>query len=710
MRARRHAHLVVTAVAVALVARQAAIAAIPGGSLDPASIPKYEAPLVIPPAMPRVSKIPMPGRKTVDYYEIAVRQFEQQVLPPGLPKTTLWGYGAVAQPGTVEQGGSFHAPSFTIEAKWRTPVRVKWINDLVDANGDYLPHLLPVDQTLHWANPPGDCRHHTASGRDCAGRSPEPYRGPVPIVVHVHGAETYEWADGFPEAWYLPAARNVPENYFATGSFYETFRTASPLASSWQPGSAVFEYPNDMRATTLWYHDHTLGMTRLNVYAGPAGFYILRGGPDDKVLDRRGKPAVLPGPAPALGDPPGTVYYEIPIAIQDRSFNSDGSLFYPSDRAFFEGLEPQQLQIPFVPDDAVYPDGTNLGPSDVAPIWNPEFFGNTIIVNGRTWPYLEVEQRRYRFRLLNGCDSRFLILKLEGGLPFWWIGTEGGFLPAPLRVEELLLGPAERADVIVDFGAVPAGTRLRLLNLGPDEPFSGGRPGVDFEPADPDTTGQILEFRVTKSRGPDKTTPPDQLVLPAIAPLGAASHTRRLSLNEEESRTVLVETDEAGNVVLDLEGEPFGPTAALLGSLDDDGMPVSARWSDGVTENPGSGATEVWEIYNFTADAHPIHIHLVQFQVVDRQALLTDEEGMAVAPAQLVGDPRPPEPWETGFKDTVIAYPGEVTRVKATFELEGLFVWHCHILEHEDNEMMRPYCVGDSEACRQASGPTPPMP
>jgi len=147
--------------------------------------------------------------------------------------------------------------------------------------------------------------------------------------------------------------------------------------------------------------------------------------------------------------------------------------------------------------------------------------------------------------------------------------------------------------------------------------------------------------------------------------------------------------------------EAFGPTEALLGTLNPDGTSTPLTWSDATSENVSLGNTEVWEIYNFTADAHPIHIHLIQFQVVDRQALATDAGGNATQPAQLVGVPRGPEVWETGYKDTVIAYPGEVTRVKATFPLDGLFVWHCHILEHEDNEMMRPYCVGNTEACQQ---------
>ncbi len=420
----------------------------------------------------------------------------------------------------------------------------------------------------------------------------------------------------------------------------------------------------------MWYHDHTLGMTRANVYAGPAGFYLLRGGPADAV------DGTLPGPAPALGDPPGRDYFEIPIAIQDRSFTDDGQLFYPRSRAFFEGLNPAQLQIPFMPDPACG------GPSDVAPIANPEFFGNAIVVNGATWPSLDVQRRRYRFRFLNGCNSRFLILRLDNGLPFWQIGTEGGFLPdAPIRARKLLLGPAERADVIVDFTNVPTGTEIILRNVGPDEPLGAGS-GVDFEPANPHTTGQVMRFHVVPATGPDPSTPPDQLGLPAIAPLGAATRRRRVSLNEQDSATVRVRTDRHGNVVLDCaNGEPFGPVEAELGTVNPNGTGNPLGWDEPITENPEVGAIEVWEIHNFTADAHPIHIHEITFEVVNRQPIGG-------------GPPRPPDRWEVGRKDTVIAYPGEVTRVKALFDRPGLFVWHCHIVEHEDNEMMRPYRIG----------------
>ena len=654
------------------VGTRQALAQVPGGTLPPGSIPKYLTPLVIPPAMPRTA--PPPAVRSVDYYEIAVRQFRQHILPQsmGLQPTTVWSYGSVEHPD------SFNYPAFTIEASWRRPVRVKWINQLVDANDDFLPHLLPVDQTLHWANPPGG-----PSGTDAHGSDPTPYMGPVPIVTHLHGGHSSEESDGFPEAWYLPAARNIPPGFGRVGSFYRRFRAEAQrlYGQAWTPGSAVFQYDNDQRAATMWYHDHTLGMTRSNVYAGPAGFYLLRGGPADAVGGR------LPGPAPALGDLPGTRYYEIPLAIQDRSFNGDGSLFYPDNRAFFEGLEPSQLQIPFIPEQACE------GPSDISPIFNPEFFGNTMVVNGKTWPFLEVEQRRYRFRILNGCNSRFLALKFEHpAADVWQIGTEGGFLPAPVRINDLdvqgvgpviLLGPAERADVIVDFTNVPVGTAFRVLNLAPDEPFGGFPPDdPDDIAADPETTGQVMQFRVVTAASVDTSTPPSELLLPGIEPLPAVMTTRQVSLNEVDSETVRVSEDANGNIVLDCEGgEPFGPKAALLGTLAG-GAGVVRNWDDPITENPAVGATEVWELHNFTADAHPIHIHEILFEVVNREVI----ESGAV---------RAPEPWESGSrKDTVIAYPGEITRVKATYDRGGLFVWHCHIVEHEDHEMMRPYRIG----------------
>ena len=587
-------------------------APLPGGSLDPTTIPKYKTTLVIPPAMPNTSI-----DNGVPYYEIAVRQFSQQILPPagavpaGFPATTVWGYGSVNHPGT------FNYPSLTIEARVGTPVRVKWMNQLVDGKGNYLPHLLPVDQTIHWANPGG-------KPTDSNGTSIAAYQGPVPMIPHLHGGHSPFDSDGYPEAWWLPAAKNLG-SYSPKGMRYQ-----SPYGSpdDYKGGFAVFQYPNDQRAGTNWYHDHTLGMTRLNVYAGPAGFYNLRGGSDDLATG-------LPGPAPQIGDKPGTRYYEIPIAIQDRCFNSDGSLFYPT--------------------RAPIPPGA-------PPLWVPEFFGNTVVVNGRTWPVLEVEKRRYRFRLLNGCQSRALLLKLRTSsgknVPFWVIGTEGGFLPTPVNATELLMGNAERMDVIVDFTDV-SDAEVLMINEGPDGPL-GSTPGI----ADPDTTGQVMKFKLVPAVSADKSKPPEALKLPAFKALPATDARRQAALFER----------------LTPAGESLG---VLLGT------PAKGplMWDAPITETPSLGATEIWEIYNTTGDTHPIHLHQVMFQVVERQEFSPAD--FSLTP----GTVTPPRPTETGYKDTVLVPPGQVARVKARFDLPNLYVWHCHIVEHEDNEMMRPYTV-----------------
>ncbi|HSN44585.1 MAG TPA: multicopper oxidase domain-containing protein, partial [Propionibacteriaceae bacterium] len=412
-------------------------------------------------------------------------------------------------------------------------------------------------------------------------------------------------------------------------------------------------------------------------YAGPAGFFILRGGPsgDSAIIDTRtNASAVLPGPSPKYGSTRTSHCRDIPIAIQDRSFNADGSLFYPDSRAFFDEHDG-----PYIPD------------SETPPMWNPEFFGNTLMVNGRTWPFQQVERRRYRFRVLNGCQSRFLILDFGSipGVSVWQIGNEGGLLAAPVNLtgghdNQLLVAPAERADLIVDFTGVPVGS-YPLRNLGPDEPYGGGVPGVDFDSADASTTGSVMQFRVVATTGVDPTTPPEFLRLPMIAALPMASVTRRLALLEHGH-------------------EEEGPTAAVLGTvrqgLDPEspewdgtgyGHAVGEMWMDEVTTNPAVGATEVWEIYNMTVDAHPVHVHEVVFEVLNRQAIDVDENDVKLVPGST---PEPPRPWENGRKDTVVALPGQVTRIKATFTNPGQFVWHCHILEHEDNEMMLPFRVG----------------
>ena len=689
-------------------------AAIPGGTLDPTTVPQFVTPLLIPPAMPRAGSISGKRGGAGDYYEISMRQFPQQILPAGLPPTTVWGYGAVRSESN--KGLLLHnAPSLTIEAQAGRPVRIKWINELVDRDGNYLPHLLPVDPTLHWANPPqgSDPAAYGTGGRDTRPtftETPGPYTGPVPMVTHVHGAVGVgDESDGYAEAWYLPAASNPPDGYATEGTWYDFFKgkAAANYGATWGPGFATFQYPNDNRASTLWYHDHTLGMTRLNVYAGPAGFYIIRGGPagDDALRDSRWGGvwwAVLPGPAPQANDNPRAHhdYYEIPIVIQDRSFNANGSLFYPPTRTFFDELV-----------------GDFLPTGEYSPIWNPEFFGNSIMINGNTWPFLKVEQRRYRFRFLNGCQARFLILDFNNvpGVEVWQIGNEGGFLAAPVNLtttngNRILMGLAERADVIVDFTNVPKGD-YTLGNVGPDEPFGGGvpvsppdappeewpePPEGHFYAADPASTGKVMQFRVGPARGFDHSTPPMYLTLPAIPSLLPETVTRALALIEKAGRG----RDEEG-------GPVEGPIEALLGTVGPDGVWTERLWMDAATENPEVGATEVWEFYNTTVDAHPMHVHEVAFEVVNRQELVLDPDtGEVVSPVQLdeaEAAVTEPEAWETGFKDTVIAYPGQVTRVRAQFNKPGQYVWHCHIVEHEDNEMMRPFRIGPEQPGQPSS-------
>ncbi|MCU7727770.1 multicopper oxidase domain-containing protein [Actinoplanes sp. KI2] len=614
---------------------------VPGGTLDPTTIPKYVTPLFVIPAMPSSG-----STSSMDGYSIAAGRFRQQILPAGFGSTTVLGFGSTTDSRT------FHTPAYTIEAIVGRPVRATWWNRMVDSQNNFVPHPLTVDPTVHWANPPGG-----VSGRDDTPgftSTPPPYTGPIPLVVHLHGGHTHEDSDGYPEAWTLPAARNIPQGYATVGSYWDRFSQAAHarFGGLWAPGRAVLQYTNDQRATMLWYHSHELGLTRVNVNAGLSGLYLLRGGATDVAA------GVLPGPAPRAGDPPGTRYYEIPLVIQDKSFNADGSLFFPTSRGFF-GDTP--------------PDGPWLPASDTSPYWNPEFFGNTNLVNGGTWPTLAVEPRRYRFRVLNACNARTYLLKIvtdptaarpaTAALPMWVIGADGGLLPAPAAVDTAWLGVAERLDVIVDFTGLPVGTRLHLINEGPDEPYGGGAPGVDFEPADTGTTGQIMQFVVGPPASRDTSVPPGRLRLPSVAMPGAASVTRTLSLNEMDSADF-----------------PDAPDVGLLGTMNPDGTPNPLHWDAPVTENPRAGATEIWEFHNFTDDGHPIHLHLVEFKVLDRRPF----GGAATGP----------QSWESGTKDTVVALPGQTTRIKATFDLSGRFVWHCHILDHEDNDMMRPYQVG----------------
>jgi bilirubin oxidase len=654
---------------------QAQAQPLPGGTQDPTRIPKYAQSLTIPPLMPSVA---------ANTYSIAARPLTQQVLPSGFPATKVWAYGSTSDSKT------FNWPAFTIEAQHSTPLTVTWSNQLVDAKGNFVPHLLTVDPTLHWANPAGP-----VDTRPTFTTTPAPYKGPVPLVTHVHGAHVDPQSDGYPEAWFLPNASNIkpctsPGNpagcFFTKGSNYDNAPGFTEVA-----GQATFKYRNDQRASTLWFHDHAIGMTRVNVYTGLAGFYLLR--------DNYEKSLNLPGP---YGK------YEIPLAIQDRSFNTDGSLFYPDSRVFFDGFPG-----PYIPG------------SDIAPYMNPEFFGNVMTVNGKTWPKLAVEKRKYRFRILNGSDSRWLILQFAdaslkaNGLTFKVIGTEGGLITGtPIAVQQLRVSPGERYDVIVDFSGFSPGTRVVMTNVGPDEPFSGH---IETQvPSDPSTTGQVMAFDVVKLTAADTSVVPASLTPPSDGFEPKTVTTKRtVTLSEFDSQVICL-SDATPTATFILCGDPnypdqqpFGPSEAQIGNAFG-----PLPWMAPITENVKQGATEQWTIVNRTADAHPIHLHQTQFKVVSRAPIDLAAYDAALAacsptamtmttttaapkptcppnPDDFVNGPveQPLDSEKFGQKDTLQTNPGWITKLNAYFDIPGLYVWHCHILSHEDNEMMRPLCV-----------------
>jgi spore coat protein A, manganese oxidase len=437
-------------------------------------------------------------------------------------------------------GKSVPGPRF--ETRSGEGVTVEWPNELP------LRHFLPIDHNLMGA---------------------EADKPEVRVVVHLHGGRVPAASDGYPENWYTPGR------------------------------SAVTSYPNRQDAALLWYHDHAMGITRLNTYAGLFGLYIVRDAAEHALELPRGE-------------------YEIPLVIFDRFLKPDGQLFYPASR------RPE------------------------AP-WVPEFFGNSILINGKLLPYLEVEPRLYRFRLLNASNARFFRLALGNGQSFMQIGTDQGMLARPVELTRLAIAPGERADLLIDFGR-SANERITLKNEAYD----------------------VMQFRVSaKASGTSAVVPAR---LPAVERLGEASAVRTRELSLEEYDDVLDE-----------------PMTHLLNGK---------RWHDPVTEKPVLDTTEIWSLVNVTDDAHPIHLHLVRFQILDRRPFDVTEY-LVHKRIRYTGDAFPPEPNEAGWKDTVRAAPGAVTRIIIKFEgYTGRYVWHCHILEHEDNEMMRPYDVIPSPGAR----------
>ncbi|KAL3678671.1 hypothetical protein R1sor_021627 [Riccia sorocarpa] len=502
----------------------------------------------------------------------------KQKFHPDLPETTIYAYGT-----SLETASS---PGPILVARRGIESYVRWENHIEDEE-----HFLSVDRTLHWANP---------------------QKGGVPLVTHLHGGEVLSEADGHPDAWYT-----------SNGEMGPAFTTLN------------YTYANSQPPSLLWYHDHTVGITRLNMLAGLNGLYLINS-PEEE-------PRNLPN-----GE------FERLIVIQDKQLHADGRINFPT-----VGVSP-----------------------GVHPNWCPEYYGDTIIVNGKAWPFMNVYPTKYRFRMVNAANARFFVMNLSHPeLSFHQIGTDGGYLDEPLTFTTLTMAPAERLDFIIDFSKVGPGTAVFLNN-------SGSVPYPDGDPAfTPPSAQTLIKFNVV--------SPPENFTLPQFEIPSTLAKSINITTSKDTRVRRMTLTENAD--------ENDNPTGSLLNGL---------RWRDPVTETPELNSTEIWEIINLTEDAHPIHIHLVAFKVQSQQAFDTAryyEGGNCTIDfpypdprSCYIEDPQPPENHHLGWKDTATVYPGKVTTFvlrwttrdgqEFTFDATSGpgYVWHCHILDHEDNDMMRP--------------------
>ncbi|MDD1679295.1 MAG: multicopper oxidase domain-containing protein [Methanomicrobiales archaeon] len=682
----------------------------PDGTIDPTTIPQFEYSLntVFPPFGAPPVWVPTKSTGSRDTYVITASKFEQQLLPPVtgcFKKTTVFAYGGNAKFAASNTFLGFvqNSPAGTFETMKGKTVEVQWVNDL---QGD---SIVAVDPTLHWADPnqicappengvcpdskdPDNimceldssgtlCMPMLACYPDCPEFPPgiALAQAPIPIVTHLHGGEDRSTSDGGPNQWFTRNGIHGPD--------YTTEKKTDA-------NSAIYEYPNNQLATTLFYHDHALGMTRINVLSGLAGFYLIR----------------QPNEPKLIADPK----YEVPLAIQDRTFKADGDLWFPT-----VGNNP-----------------------DVHPYWNPEFFGNTIIVNGLVWPKMDVDRTTYRLRFVDGSNARFYTMHFMDGnneeVSFLQIGSDGGYLEKPVSLTEFTFAPGERVDLLIDFtdvtGPVTLTNTARFPFPDGDLPIAG-------------LDGTIMRFDIT---GPEVASPPVSTAttlntnLPDFADVAPAV-TRNLVLRE-----VMSAIDEPLEVLLN-----------------------GQKWAGVLRETPAPGTIEEWRFIDTTGDTHPMHVHLVQFQVTGRQNFnpqylddwinkqYTDCASPPITPLvnlkpcgtleppadvsmrgppwpidyspldldvspYLTGTFRDPDANEQGWKDTVRSNPEEVTFIRIRFQRQDGtghppfwysfdptygpgYVWHCHIIDHEDNEMMRPYKLMISKA----PGPTkvnPPVP
>jgi FtsP/CotA-like multicopper oxidase with cupredoxin domain len=677
--------------------------------LPGASLPQFVDPL---PAIPIADGS---GPLTLTMCEFKASVLPTGTFAPGVaPETWVWGYiVGTACPTTTQS--TYLGP--VVVAQRHVPTAMTFINDLGSASTtNVLAYRNSVDQTLHWADPlnkeQNACMEESMMnpGAPPTGECAQTYAGSIPAAVHLHGGDVPPQLDGGPDSWF------TSDGLYHGHAYYSFPGTGGPGSNL-----AVYRYPNGQEPALIWFHDHTLGATRLNVYAGLAGGYLIVDPADTSI------PANLPAPTP--------------LVIQDRMFDKNGQLFFPA--GFPESPNPEH------------------------PYWVPEFLGDTVAVNGHVWPYLNVEPRRYRFLIVNGSNARTYELFLSSqsgkakGPVLWQIGTDGGYLDTPVlidpnahgqKVQKLLMMPGERADILIDFAGIAPGTMLLLRNTARAPYPAGDTPSGN-------TTGRIMQFRVVAGSGPDTSYDPAsgaplrapmvRLVDPVagtLAPGITAQVTRQLTLNEVIRPGTSVDGDDYEGGPLEVLVNNTLYSGEQMGHVRSDFTPITIGGNTTYySELPREGETETWEIVNTTADAHPIHLHLAQFQLLNRQNYDTRRFMSAYAMAfggtvadgygppndynapnadgavggnpavgpYLKGPARPPAANEAGWKDTVMVPPGFVTRFVVrwaptslpastapadafyTFEPDGWhgYVWHCHIVDHEDNEMMRPDIV-----------------
>ncbi len=586
-------------------------------------------------------------RRSKRSYVVSMRQTKQYT---GLVnsrgrylKTPCWGY--------AEKGRKPSWPGRTIELHTSDdPIQIKWKNGLVK-NGKPRPHLLPIDSSLHWAYALHGYEQYSIENDG------------VPVVPHLHGGHNHYHSDGNPEFFFSP-------KYKVRGPRWE---------------SKKYEYGGDGwndAAGMNWYHDHALGITRQNVYAGLAGMCVVRDDDDTGRADNR-----LDLPA----DP-----YELGFVIQDRMFENTGELFlsaFPGEPGYSDFITDQGVTLP----TDKFPNG---GPTVLA-----EFFGDHITVNGVLWPKYDVEGRQYRIRLLNGSDSRFLRLRMVvvpagetdpaagSPLPFTIIGSDQSLLKRSINDTEIDCVPSGRVDLVFDFKKVKQGDRVILENLLGDAPFTGELPTSD-DLFPNRRTNRIMAFDVVKplSDRREKSIG-NHCWLSRGVSTPKATNVRKLGIYEG--------MDEFGRL------QPMVGTAEQVTNVEGETVNGSMPWHAPISENPDTGSTEIWELYNVTEDAHPIHVHGVFFEIINREPFSADviEQpvvqhdgatgvGGRIENIALFGEARGPENSEKTRRDMVTAFPGEVTRIRMTFPRPGRYTWHCHILSHEDHDMMRPFHVG----------------